>query len=167
MKTQDLFDNNGATFSDDRKYRYVLWRIWDDSKPKIMFIGLNPSTANENSDDPTIKRVIAISKNLGYGGVYMLNIFPLVTPYPIELELFFSTSFHETEEDINRDYLNEYAEKAEKIVHAWGAFKQAKRSSTFFGMPPEKFYALKINKNGSPKHPLYCRKDTQLVKFSL
>lgn len=58
----------GADFSNDRKYRYALWRIWDRTKPLVMFIGLNPSTANETENDPTIKSVGRISKNNGYGG---------------------------------------------------------------------------------------------------
>ena len=57
---QDLFDDNGADFSPDRKHRYSLWRIWDRSKPLVMFIGLNPSTANESDNDPTIRSVCRI-----------------------------------------------------------------------------------------------------------
>jgi hypothetical protein len=56
----------GAEFSKDRIHRYALYRIWDESKPLIMFIGLNPSTADENKDDPTIKRCVAFAKHWGY-----------------------------------------------------------------------------------------------------
>lgn len=54
-----------------------VWRIWDDQKPLIMFVGLNPSTANEKYDPPRQKICI--------GGVYMMNLFAWVTPYPEEL----------------------------------------------------------------------------------
>ena len=47
-----------AFFSKDRLYRYALWRIWDNELPKVLFIGLNPSTADEVKDDPTIRRCI-------------------------------------------------------------------------------------------------------------
>ena len=80
------FDLAGAHFEDDRQYRYLLWRNWDELKPKIMFIGLNPSTANEEKDDPTIRRVCIFAKKWGFGGVYMANLFPFVTAYPKELE---------------------------------------------------------------------------------
>ena len=65
---KDLFNNNDAIFSEERNYRYVLWRIWDKTKPKAMIIGLNPSTANENADDPTIRRLKSIMRYNGFGG---------------------------------------------------------------------------------------------------
>lgn len=83
----DLFNDiqKGARFSACRNYRYALWRIWDIDKPLVMFIGLNPSTANETTDDPTIRRVVDFAFRWGYGGVYMMNLFAWVTPYPGEL----------------------------------------------------------------------------------
>jgi hypothetical protein len=65
-------------FSTDRKYRYALWRKWDAINPLAMFIGLNPSTANEDGDDRTIERITAIVTNWGYGGFYMMNLFAIV-----------------------------------------------------------------------------------------
>ncbi len=82
----DLFNDNGAIFSPCGKYRYVLWRKWEADGPYIMFIGLNPSTANADTDDPTIRRVVRFAKSWGYHGVYMLNLFAYVTPYPEELK---------------------------------------------------------------------------------
>ena len=76
----------GAQFTEDRQYRYALWRIWNEDKPLVMFIGLNPSTANEYKNDPTIRRVMRYAADWGYGGVYMMNLFAWVTPYPKELE---------------------------------------------------------------------------------
>jgi hypothetical protein len=64
-------ERRGANFSDCGLYRYSLHRIWDDSKPLVMFIGLNPSTPNADTDNPTIKRVKQIAINLGYGGIYI------------------------------------------------------------------------------------------------
>src|SRR5947209_6307215 len=81
-----LDNNNGAVFSEDRKYRYVLWRIWDTNKDIIQFIGLNPSTANEMHDDNTIGRIKNFTHDWGYGGFYMTNLFGLVTPYPEDLK---------------------------------------------------------------------------------
>ncbi len=60
MTQGKMIDNNlnsGALFSDDRVYRYALWRTWSPSQPSVMFIGLNPSTADESQDDPTIPAV--------------------------------------------------------------------------------------------------------------
>ena len=74
-----------AILSEDRKYRYVLLREWDSQLPKIMFIGLNPSTADENQDDPTIRRCIAFAKSFDYGGFYMLNLFAYRSTSPSKL----------------------------------------------------------------------------------
>lgn len=66
-----------AILSVDRKYRYVLTRTWDETLPNIMFVGLNPSTADETTDDPTIRRCINFAKSWGYGG-YIWLIFLLI-----------------------------------------------------------------------------------------
>ena len=65
----------GAIFSRCKNYRYALWRNWDDLKPDVMIIGLNPSTADEKENDPTIVRCIKFAKSWGYGGVCVTNLF--------------------------------------------------------------------------------------------
>jgi len=160
---KELFGNdNGADFSTCGKYRYSLWRIWDKSKPLVMFVGLNPSTANATSDDPTIRRVKSIAANLGYGGVYMMNCFPYISTDPTKLK------FGYTDESQYRNYyqLQDIQEKCKDVIFAWGNFKEVtediqKVLRTYF--PNAK--ALHINKNGSPKHPLYCKSDIQPVNF--
>lgn len=156
----ELFSNSGAEFSECRNYRYALWRIWDEAKPLVMFIGLNPSTANETDNDPTIKSVCRIAKANGYGGVYMMNCYPFVSTDPNELY------------NLDRVYENEtwlkgISEKCKEVVFAWGNFDVVKKLGTDKYMaklfPNAK--ALHINKNGSPKHPLYCKSGTQLKPF--
>ncbi|MEK9157701.1 MAG: DUF1643 domain-containing protein [Patescibacteria group bacterium] len=158
---KDLFDDNGATFSPCRKYRYVLWRIWDDSKPKVMFIGLNPSTANETEPDPTITRVIGFAKSWGYGGVYMTNCFPYVSTNPDDLKDFGNTA-------TNDHWLYEVARMSKDIIFAWGAFdvvKELGRDVELKGMFPHA-KALVINKDGSPRHPLYVKGDVKPVAYN-
>lgn len=151
---------SGAKFSHCGKYRYVLWRIWDESKPKVMFIGLNPSTANENTNDPTINRVIGMGKKWGYGGVYMLNLFTVISANP-EILL--------TAEDPARDadwFLKVFASCCEDIIFAWGAFPEAAdRAKEVIAMFPNA-KALIINKDGSPRHPLYVPSNTVPVIFN-
>jgi hypothetical protein len=60
-------------FSDCKKYRFALERIWNETLPKIMYIGINPSTANTNEDDNTIVKMVYIAQNNGYGGIFVLN----------------------------------------------------------------------------------------------
>lgn len=149
----------GAIFSPCKKYRYALWRKWDIKKPMVMFIGLNPSSANEINDDPTIKRVVSIAKNLGAGGIYMLNLFAIVSRYPNVL-----TTCEDPIKD-NDKYLQRYGEVCPTVIFAWGAFKQAKdRAKQVIEMFPDAM-ALHINNDGSPKHPLYCKSEIKLIKF--
>lgn len=154
----DLFGYKSATFSPCRKYRYVLTRIWDTDKPRVMFIGLNPSTANENTDDPTIRRVISFAKNLGYGGLYMLNLFAYVTPKP---EVLFQC---DDPIDSNDYYLRHYHLLSSKVIFCWGNFNVGQRDKEVIKMFP-KAYCLGKNSNGSPKHPLYLKADTIPVPF--
>lgn len=79
-----LFDlsSNGAEFSECGQFRYCLWRIWDKTMPLVLFIGLNPSTANARVDDPTIRRVKGFARGWGFGGAYMMNLMPGVSAYP-------------------------------------------------------------------------------------
>lgn len=156
-----LFGNedSGATFSHDRKYRYALWRIWDESKPLIMFIGLNPSTASEKMDDPTIRRVKRFAKDWGYGGVYMCNLFAIVSSNPNILL---------TNVDLlgaNNEWLDIISIKCKDVLFAWGNFKQAEyRAKEVMNMFPQAV-CLGINKNGTPKHPLYVAAKTQQINF--
>jgi hypothetical protein len=158
----DLFmeNSNGASFSECRKYRYSLWRIWDVEKPMVMFIGLNPSTANENGDDPTIRRVKKFAFDWGFGGVYMMNLFAWVTAYPEELK--------QAEDPIggaNDFQLRQIGKICNEIIFAWGSFPEAiERAEEVKAMFPGA-KALLVNSNGSPRHPLYVPQNTKPVIY--
>ncbi len=155
----ELYNTDGAQLNDDRSHRFALWRVWDPNKPMIMFIGLNPSTANESQDDPTIRRVKKFAADWGYGGVFMLNLFTFVTAYPDELPI---SSYNDLMAD---ELLRFYAKRCDKVIFAWGSFKEAReRAKTVIKMFPEA-YALHINANGSPKHPLYVRGNVKPIFY--
>lgn len=161
---EDLFggngEDNGAAFSECKKYRYALWRIWSRELPLVMFIGLNPSTANQSEDDPTIRRVKRFAKDWGYGGVYMMNCFPFVSTDPKMLYDCSNTV-------INDGWLEEISKRCYKVVFAWGNFDVVKKLGVDYILS-NKFpnaVALQINKNGSPKHPLYVAANVVPVKF--
>jgi hypothetical protein len=164
----ELFENksSGAAFSDCRNYRYALWRIWNRNLPLVMFIGLNPSTANESEPDNTIRRVKSISENLGYGGFYMMNCFPIISTDPKILKDTDKTVFDQQQYFINNQKLKEVTAKCKDIIFAWGNFKEVQNRAKEVQLMFPNAKALHINKNGSPKHPLYCRKDIQPVNFS-
>jgi len=151
--------NKGAKFSECGNYRYSLWRIWDEDKKVLTFIGLNPSTANEEKDDPTIRRIIQFAKDNGYGGCRMLNLFTLISSDPYRL-LVSRNTFK------NADYWLTVL-GTHPVVFAWGSFKEAKfRAKEVIKMFPEAL-CLGKNKDGSPKHPLYLKANTPLSQYSI
>jgi hypothetical protein len=155
----NIFNNNGALFSDCKKHRLSLWRIWDKDKPMVMFIGLNPSTANAIDDDPTIRRVKSMAKSWGFGGVYMMNLFTFISTDPKNLNI---KQGNLSESDT---ILIEISNKCTEVIFAWGNFNVFGRDKEIIKMYPYA-KALHINKNGSPKHPLYVRGNTTPQLFN-
>ena len=76
---------DGATFSRCRLWRYSLWRTWDEGARKLVVIGLNPSTADETINDPTIRRCIDFAKRWELGGLHMLNLFGYRATKPMDM----------------------------------------------------------------------------------
>ena len=156
-------NGKGAAFSPNKVYRYALWRLWDFGKPPIVFVGLNPSTANDATDDPTIRRVKRFARDNGFGGVIMLNLFGLVTPKPKVLAL------HPDPICQNEVYLNQYAravaEHKIEVVFCWGAFKEAKPRTKFIESIFPNALCLGFTGDGSPRHPLFLNADTPFEKY--
>ena len=145
-----------AILSEDRKYRYILSRTWDETKPTVLFIGLNPSTADENENDPTIRRCIKFAKSWGYGGLLMANLFAFRSTNPQELY-----SAQDPIGSENNYFIKEYADKSELIIACWGNHGRFNnRSQKVFELLGG-LNCLDINKSGEPKHPLYIRSDTK------
>ena len=145
-----------ADISNDKKDRFSLSRIWDSKKPKALYIMLNPSYADDELDDPTIRRLIFFSKKFKFGGFYVTNLFTQITPYPKELNM------DNNSKKKNLIIISELIKKSDLIVYAWGnlvseplQLRKLIESPLCFG----------INKNGTPKHPLYLRSDTKLQNF--
>lgn len=155
---ENLFEEKGARFSKCRKYRYCLWRVWDKELPEIMFIGLNPSTANESTNDRTISRVVSFAKAWGYGGVYMLNCFPYISTNPNDLNDFGNTAE-------NDHWIFKISTRAKEIIFAWGDFEIAKERGIELDLMYPRANCLGKNKSGSPKHPLYVPGKIQRIKY--
>lgn len=149
-------------FSTCRLYRYTLWREWDLMNSQYaMFIGLNPSTADETKDDPTIRRCIDFAKQWGCGALCMTNLFAFRATNPKVMMAQSSPIGHE-----NDNWLACCARDARFIVAAWG------NKGRFLGRDEE---VLKIvdnldcfglTKEGCPSHPLYLPKNSQLVSLN-
>ena len=104
-----------AEFSPCRQYRYSLWRYWDEHKRYAVFVCLNPSTADETKDDPTVRRCINFAKGWDYGGMIMLNLFALRSTDPKRLKL--------VDDPVGPDndfHLRSASSKAGITIAAWG-----------------------------------------------
>lgn len=152
----------GAHFSECGLYRYSLWRVWDESKPLVMFIGLNPSKADSKEDDNTIKRVRAIAEFNGFGGFYMCNCYSYISTNPKMLKMETLDAMME-----NARHISSCAQGVSEVVFAWGNFKQVtKELSDKLRAKFPNAKALHINNSGSPKHPLFCRAKSPLIPFN-
>ncbi len=152
--------SSGAVFSDCGKYRYQLFRIWDSTKPLVMFIALNPSTAAQTKNDNTVTKLIKVSKNNGFGGFYIVNLFGIISPNP-EILLTHENPIGDTDK-----WLSKTQSLCETTVFCWGNFKEAQERAIKVSNMFEEPYCFVQNKNGSPKHPLYCKDDTILIPFN-
>ena len=146
-----------AVISKCEKYRYKLTRTWDEDKGKVLFIMLNPSTANHIENDLTTIRCINFAEKWGYGGIMIGNIYPFRAKRPKDLrkwlnDFIYSDGHGATK--TNEVHVKEMANEADIIVCAWGC--------NYKGGIPEwieeldaPFYYLELCKDGkTPKHPL-------------
>jgi len=151
---------NTAIFSPCRRWRYILTRTWDPTKGICVMIGLNPSTADETEDDPTIRRCKRFAKDWGYGGIYMVNAFALRATDPKVMLAAGANAVGPR----NNEYLLEVGRVAEIAVACWGAHghhlgRQHDIRRMYAGAMLN-LYALGFTKDGLPLHPLYLRADT-------
>ncbi|WNZ48461.1 DUF1643 domain-containing protein [Leptolyngbya boryana CZ1] len=154
--------SSDAIFSPCRRYRYVLWRRWanDWSSNYAMFVGLNPSTADETQDDPTIRRCIKFAKDWGYSGLCMTNLFAYRATNPKDM----IASVDPIGSD-NDKYLLEYSARARIVVAAWGNHgTHHDRHLDVKKMLPN-LYCLRRTKRGMPWHPLYLPQTLHPIQF--
>jgi hypothetical protein len=140
---------HSAVLSSCRTWRYALERRWG-SGPFVMFIGLNPSTADETVDDPTIRRCIRFGKDWRMGGLLMTNLFAYRATDPAELS--------RAEDPIGPDadvWLTTCSMRSALVVAAWGAHPFALRRVADVLAVVGNVYALGLTKDGHPRHPLY------------
>lgn len=155
-------------FSPDGRHRYTLWRVWDMTNPaRVLFVGLNPSTADDSQDDPTIRRCIGFARRWGFGGLCMTNIFAFRATDPAVMK-----SAADPVGEENDLALQNCARLCHKTVACWGTHGAHQRrdsvawkildANSDFGV-----FCLGRNADGSPKHPLYLRSDTDPKVFVL
>ena len=150
-----------AAISDCGAYRYALERLWGDgSRGTCTFIMLNPSTADANQYDPTIRRCLRFADDWGCQGLQVLNLFALRSTDPKAL-----CSHPDPVGPENDDYLLAWTQDSEIVIAAWGVHGALKgRGEAVRRMIP-KLHALKFTKDGHPSHPLYLPKTLTPIPF--
>lgn len=160
------YNFKNAYIDDSGMYRYSLSRA-NSYKPKKMvnFILLNPSTADAELDDPTVKSCIRLVKFNGCDGFYITNLFAYRAANPNDL-----LNASDPIGPKNDRFIKKYAKKCNKIVIAWGNKGTLHGRSNHVLESLKKItsevYCLDINKTGQPKHPLYVRENTKFIKYS-
>jgi hypothetical protein len=156
-----LFGQGMAVFSLDRTYRYRLDRAWGDG-PRVLWVMLNPSTADAFVEDPTVKRCMSFTRAWGYKGLTVVNLFAMRSPYPADL-------LHHDDPvgPGNDDFIAVQALQAAVVVAAWGAHRFAgQRGTEVMKILGSRAKCLGITKDGLPRHPLYVKGGTELVPYS-
>ncbi len=141
--------NSGADFSSCRRWRYRLWRQWADG-PTLVVIGLNPSTADESTDDPTIRRCIRFARDWGYGRLEVLNLYAWRATRPEDL---FRAA--DPEGPDNRRWLLQRGGRAAMRLAAWGNHGATSPLLPWIRRQLAPLHCLALNRTGQPAHPLY------------
>ena len=150
-----------AVISDCGVYRYWLQRSWGEGSTLVV-VGLNPSTADANVDDPTIRKCIHYAKREGHTKLVMLNLFAVRATDPKELPMLGGLAVGPQ----NDTYLSQYLDAYPRFLAAWGAVDKRMR----WLIPrvvheSNRAVCLGHTKEGFPRHPLYMRNDAPFVPF--
>jgi hypothetical protein len=156
-----------AYVSNDKLYRYWLSRIWDATLPVVIFLCLNPSTADALKNDQTIHKVMRYAKAWGFGGVIMINLYAFRARKPNVM-----LSARDPVGPHNDRWLYLWWEQARRtgapIVCAWGNNAKSDRVTSVLRMAREcgiTLHVLKLGKT-SPSHPLYLKGDLTPTSYS-
>jgi hypothetical protein len=152
---------SGAVFTEDRLHRLYLWRRWNKEGPWVMFIGLNPSTADERLNDPTIKRCIGFASRWGYAGMFMCNVYTLVSTDPKKLNTEIPVAMGA---GLTMRVIRELCKGA---VAGWGNLITQVRDGEDrverIKQDLSPLHCLGITKLGHPRHPLYLPYSAKLI----
>ena len=154
----------GALFSACRRWRYLLWRCWDESKPAANFLMLNPSTADEVKLDPSCTRARNYAERWGFGAVLITNIFAWRSTDPTLLRVVKNPIGRGNDAAIVKA-----AKQAKLVVCAWGNHgEHMGRGEEVLAMLARHrlgLHLLKLNSGGHPAHPLYLPATLAPQKF--
>lgn len=149
-----------AVYSDCERYRYLLTRVWDPAGPKALFVMLNPSTATELQNDPTVERCERRARVLGFGAFRVTNIFAFRATDPRVMR-----AEDDPVGESNDAAIADSALWSDRIICAWGAHgAHLGRGDAVQGLlraTGKPLWHLGLTRAGAPKHPLYIGYDRQ------
>ncbi len=157
---------NDAIFSEDGRYRYTLRRTGLGGDGQCLFIMLNPSTADAETDDPTIRRCTSFAKAWGFSQLWVGNLFAYRATDPKEL-----LTVDDPVGPDNDRYLMDLAMSANLVVCAWGNGEMPVKGRRGQGVLTElvweglTIHHLGMTKSGRPKHPLYLKASTIPIEW--
>ncbi len=169
-----------ADFSPDGTYRWSLSRIWDTQREWLVIVGLNPSQADGEKDDPTIRREMGFSYNWGYGGLLKVNLFGRITTNPQKLFSCSDPVGEKNEAHWERE-IERVRVQGERLMRttrylytpnvlcAWGArggyMDQDKMALRWLEARGVNLLCLGTTRGNFPKHPLYLPKNTRVSQY--
>ncbi|HKL69022.1 DUF1643 domain-containing protein [Salibaculum sp.] len=143
-----------AIYSDCERYRYALTRVWNPSGEKVLFVMLNPSTATEVQNDPTVERCERRARTLGFGGFRVTNIFAWRDTDPRKMRGAPDPVGPENDQAIRAG-----ADWADRVICAWGShgahLDRGARVEALLRATGAPLLHLGLTKHGHPRHPLY------------
>lgn len=157
---RSLVPRSSAKLSSCRQYRYTLVRAWDDSRPTVMFVGLNPSTADAKINDPTVRRCIGFARRWGFGKLVLTNLFAFRSTDPSLLK--------DIDDPIGPDndhWIAESSRTADLTVVAWGIHGRLRDRDQEVLSQLKEPHCLGTTKSGAPRHPLYLSANAPLRLF--
>ena len=145
------------------EYRYTLWRTWDESQPRVLFVLLNPSTADAYQDDNTLRKCIGFAQNWSYGSLEVVNLFAFRTKHPTHLR-----AVADPIGLLNDLYIRKAVARSTLIVCGWGIhgslYYRDKAVLQLFA--EREVYCLGTTKEGFPRHPLPAPYSSSLVGYN-
>lgn len=153
----------GAEFDVTGRYRYLLWRSWDEQAARVGFVMLNPSRADAVMNDPTIRRCLGFAQSWGFGALEVVNLFAYCTAKRRELRQVADPVGRE-----NDRYLATLPQRVNTLILAWGndgGLQARDRAVVALWDDQTPVYCLGTTRLGQPKHPLYLRRNAQPVPW--
>lgn len=154
-----------AVFSRCGRFRHLLERQWSPGAPRLGFVGLNPSTADGEHDDPTTRRCIAFARAEGFGSLVLVNVFAWRATRPETLR-----AAGPPESPSARRARRRALEGCEAVVACWGAVpwarEPARRTLRSILRLRGEVFVLGLSQAGHPRHPLYLPRTAQLRRWA-